>query len=244
MQLQFLFGPKETRLPADTLVVAGRRVPLELVRHDRARRYVLRLRPDGTARVTVPCRGSLRAAREFAEAHLDWIARQLARLSERPAKDRSWRAGTRISFRGELVELRVMETPHGPAVGFADQVVAVPADSLDFRPAVERHLRRLAAAELPPRVFAFAVQQQLTVRKVTIRDQRSRWGSCSRRGTVSLNWRLVQMPDAVRDYVVWHELMHLREMNHSPRFWRAVAAVCPDFAAARRWLRHHGESLR
>lgn len=244
MQLQLFFGTKETDPPVDALVVAGRRVPLELVRHDRARRYVLRLRPDGTARVTVPRRGSLRAARAFAEAHVDWLARQLTRLSERPAQDRSWQAGTRIRFRGESAELQVTETPRGLAVGFADQVVPVPADTLDFRPAVERHLRRLAAAELPPRVFAFAAQQQLAVQQVTIRDQRSRWGSCSRRGTVSLNWRLVQMPDAVRDYVIWHELMHLREMNHSPRFWRAVAAVCPDFAAARRWLRHHGESLR
>lgn len=244
MQLQFIFETKEARPTAGALVIAGRPVPLELVRHDRARRYVLRLRPDGTARVTVPRRGSLRAARAFAQAHVDWIARQLARLSERPAKDRSWRAGTSIPFRGELVVLRVTETPRGLAVSFADQVVTVPADVTDFRPTVERHLRRLAAAELPTRVLAFAAQQRLTVRKVTIRDQRSRWGSCSRRGTVSLNWRLVQMPDAVRDYVIWHELMHLREMNHSPRFWRAVAAVCPDFAVARRWLRHHGESLR
>ncbi len=225
-------------------MVAGRRVPLELVRHDRARRYVLRLRPDGTVRVTVPRRGSLRAARAFAEAHADWIARQLTRLAERPAQDRRWLAGTRIPFRGELVELQVAEAPSGPVVRFAERIVPVPAGAPDFRPAVERELRRLASAELPPRVFAFAAEQQLTVRSVTVRDQRSRWGSCSRRGTVSLNWRLVQMPDAVRDYVIWHELMHLREMNHSARFWRAVAAVCPGFADARRWLRRHGESLR
>jgi len=109
---------------------------------------------------------------------------------------------------------------------------------------VEAHLRRLAVATLPPRVFELAARHQLPVRRVSVRDQRSRWGSCSRKGTVSLNWRLVQMPDNVRDYVIWHELMHLREMNHSPRYWREVAAVCPEFQTARRWLREHRDALR
>ena len=131
-----------------------------------------------------------------------------------------------------------------PRVRFADQVVEVPATATDLRAAVEAHLRRLAVAILPSRVFELAARHQLPVRRVSVRDQRSRWGSCSRKGTVSLNWRLVQMPHNVRDYVIWHELMHLREMNHSPRYWREVAAVCPEFQTARRWLREHRDALR
>ena len=81
------------------------------------------------------------------------------------------------------------------------------------------------------------------VRRVVVRNQRSRWGSCSARGTISLNWRLVQTPDFVRDYIIYHELMHLREMNHSGRFWARVEAVCPGWRAAERWLEQHAGLL-
>jgi len=77
-----------------------------------------------------------------------------------------------------------------------------------------------------------------------VRSQKSRWGSCSRRGTISLNWRLIQTPDFVRDYIILHELAHLREMNHSPRFWRAVIEFCPGYRDAERWLRAHSDILR
>jgi predicted metal-dependent hydrolase len=82
------------------------------------------------------------------------------------------------------------------------------------------------------------------VRRISIRNQRSRWGSCSRRGTISLNWRLIQAPPAVRDYLILHELAHFREMNHSQRFWREVARLCPQFAEAERWLNQHSDLLR
>jgi predicted metal-dependent hydrolase len=78
---------------------------------------------------------------------------------------------------------------------------------------------------------------------VTVRNQRSRWGSCSAGGTVSLNWRLVQAPESVRDYIIYHELMHLREMNHSHRFWARVEEVCPGWRDAERWLKRNGSLL-
>ena len=114
----------------------------------------------------------------------------------------------------------------------------------DLRPAIERHLWKLAAQELPSRVMEFAAAQGLSVRRVTVRNQRSRWGSCSRNGTISLNWRLIQTPAFVRDYLILHELMHLRQMNHSPRFWREVERVCPDYRNAERWLNQHAAFLR
>jgi predicted metal-dependent hydrolase len=79
---------------------------------------------------------------------------------------------------------------------------------------------------------------------VTVRNQRTRWGSCSRRGTISLNWRLIQTPPFVSDYIILHELMHLREMNHSPRFWRQVETVCPGYRTAEEWLKPHASLLR
>ena len=78
---------------------------------------------------------------------------------------------------------------------------------------------------------------------VSVRNQRSRWGSCSTRGTIALNWRLIQMPPDVSDYVILHELAHRRQPNHSTRFWREVEALCPWWREAERWLRKHGKEL-
>jgi predicted metal-dependent hydrolase len=103
----------------------------------------------------------------------------------------------------------------------------------------ERELRKRATRELPRRLLELAAEHGFAVTRVSVRNQRWRWGSCSRNGHVCLNWRLVKMPDSVRDYVMIHELMHLKRMDHSPKFWKLVAAACPDFKAARTWLRDY-----
>lgn len=118
--------------------------------------------------------------------------------------------------------------------------IAQPLFSSDER----RAWRQRAEAELPPRLLALAASLGLTVGKVTIRNQRTRWGSCGRDGHITLNWRLMLMPDQVRDYVLIHELMHLRRLDHSPAYWRLVADACPGYREARQWLRAHGASLR
>jgi predicted metal-dependent hydrolase len=113
-----------------------------------------------------------------------------------------------------------------------------------FVPAPERRALRLrAAADLPTRLTARAASLGLTVSRVSIRDQRTRWGSCGPNGHITLNWRLVLMPDWVCDYVLVHELMHLRRRDHSPAFWALVAASSPRYEDARTWLRVHGPSL-
>ena len=114
----------------------------------------------------------------------------------------------------------------------------------NLRHAVERQLHRLVVAELVPRTLELAQQHLLRVTRVTVRNQRSRWGSCSARGTISLNWRLIQTPLFVRDYIILHELMHLRRMDHSPQFWAHVAEACPEYESARQWLRANGPLLR
>jgi predicted metal-dependent hydrolase len=149
-------------------------------------------------------------------------------------------AGSEILFRGESARLEV--DAEGQNVLFGGEAVQV-SGVADFRPAIERHLRQLAARELPRRVFELAAQHQLAVRRVMVRNQRSRWGSCSRSGTISLNWRLVQTPVFVRDYIIWHELAHLKEMNHSDRFWKEVERLCPDYAEAERWLKAKGRGF-
>jgi predicted metal-dependent hydrolase len=107
----------------------------------------------------------------------------------------------------------------------------------------EADARRRALRELPVQLRALAARHGIDCHRISIRNQRSRWGSCSRRGSISLNWRLVLVPEFVREYVMLHELMHRRELNHSSRFWRLVAGVCPRMLEARRWLRTEGQAL-
>ncbi len=244
-QAEFLFPPNRPVEPgAPTLTIDGVIVPLLFVRNRRARRYILRLTPGGAARVTLPWGGSLGEARRFAEGQTAWLGRQLNRRQQRALAPAGWTAGHPVWFRGVAGPLRLTGENGRPGVAFADQQVALRSTSDGLKPAVQRHLWRLARVELPPRVRELAVRHGLTVHRVTVRNQRSRWGSCSRRGTISLNWRLIQTPDAVRDYIILHELMHLRHMNHSARFWRAVASVCPDYRDAERWLKTHRDDLR
>jgi predicted metal-dependent hydrolase len=161
-----------------------------------ARRYVMRVRPDGAVRVTIPRGGSQAEARRFAERHRDWALRQRSKVLEakRPAH-------------------------------------------------VDAALKDQARRDLPPRLLQLAAENGLAVTRVTIRDQRSRWGSCSRTGHIALNYRLMLMPAEVCDYILIHELMHLRQPDHSRKFWRHVEAACPHFRDAERWLRKHGASL-
>jgi predicted metal-dependent hydrolase len=147
--------------------------------------------------------------------------------------------------------LEVGAISEGYAVRFTDQIIPIhrPAPfkielAPNLRPAVEKHLWKLAARELPARVAELANEHGFVVRRVSVRNQKSRWGSCSRQGTVSLNWRLIQSPDFVRDYIILHELAHLKEMNHSKRFWREVARLSPDFALAEQWLKQHSDLFR
>jgi predicted metal-dependent hydrolase len=107
----------------------------------------------------------------------------------------------------------------------------------------EAALRERARRELPAQLLALARTHGITVRRVSIRNQRTRWGACSPSGVITLNWRLIQTPDFVREYVLIHELMHRRELDHSRRFWRLVEATCPRTADARAWLRREGKAL-
>jgi predicted metal-dependent hydrolase len=244
VQLEWLFGRKQAAQPEDHWLLAGmRRVRLLFVRNRRARRYILRLRRDGTARVTVPRGGALAEAKQFAERNVAWLEKELLRQSLRPLRPATWPAGTEILFRGDRVRLEAGANGESGMVCFGGEAVPVTDATGDLRPAIERHLRQLAARELPPLVLELAALHDLPVRRVTVRNQRSRWGSCSRRGTISLNWRLVQAPTFVRDYLVLHELAHLKEMNHSRRFWGEVARLCPDYREAERWLKHHSSLL-
>ena len=244
VQLELFFRPQPANLTAESALVAGSRsVRLWFVRHPRARRYILRLQRDGTARVTIPRGGTLGEAQRFAEQHASWLEQRLLKEATRPVQPSKWQIGTQILFRGEWVGVESNANGEAGIVHFRGHRVRVPDPNADLRPAIERYLVSLAAAELPARTLELAALHGLKVRRITVRNQKSRWGSCSPRGTVSLNWRLVQTPEFVRDYIVVHELAHLKQMNHSRRFWEEVARLCPAYGEAEHWLKQHSKLL-
>ena len=223
----------------------------------RARNDRLTLRRDGTAVATIPARGSEREAVRFVEQHREWLERARERQRRRPRAAEVWTIGTHVLWRGEMTEVRVASTngatqptlsevfgaavtPAKPQVCLAADVFRVAKLEGDLRPTLEAHFVRRAKIELPARTWELAAVTGVEVKQVVVRNQRSRWGSCSANGTISLNWRLVQTPDFVRDYIIYHELMHLREMNHSERFWARVEEVCPGWRDAENWIKRNG----
>ncbi len=215
-----------------TIAVGRRTITVHFVRHRRARRYLLRVLPDGSVRLTYPPFGNRAHALAFLHRELRWVDRQRYSAARNAAT---------ILFRGDLLPLGIEETP-SRAVRFGTERGSI-REGESPRQAAVRHLRALAARELPERLRALADRLGFAVRRVTVRSQQTRWGSCASSGAIALNWRLVQMPDGVRDYVLVHELMHLRVRNHSRRFWMLVESACPDYRAARKWLKAHESEL-
>src|SRR5580658_801078 len=136
------FRKRETPPPGETLLLGARRVSLLVVRNPRARRYLLRLRPDGTPRVTIPRGGSAAAAREFVERNRSWLERQWQLMQARPRHPAAWQIGSNVLFRGELAPL---QSDSSRVVRLGSEVLRVANEATNLRPAIERHLHQLAA---------------------------------------------------------------------------------------------------
>lgn len=228
----------------EQLRLAPGTVTVIYARHPRARRYRLLFRRDGTARCTIPRRGTLAEARRFVAENDVWLTERLQRHLASPRGPLPFLPGGKTLLNGEEFALAVQPGDgEKSAVGRLGEL-EFPLDLAagDLRPQVEAAMRRFAAVTLPVRTLELAGQHGLAerVRRVSVRSQRTRWGSCSRRGVISLNWRLGQIPPTVRDYIILHELAHLRQLNHSPRFWAEVKRLCPGYEAAEAWLKQHG----
>jgi predicted metal-dependent hydrolase len=206
-------------------------------RSSRARRVRVSVDPHEGVRVTLPARAPAReAARAVAELR-PWIERRLA--EHRAARERVAAADGHVPYLGTSLRL-VAETGRTRVHRRGDDLL-VP--SSDAREAIERWYRRAARTEIEPRVAEATRAIGRRAARVTIREQRTRWGSCSTTGALSFNWRLLLGPDEVLDYVVWHEACHLVVMDHSRRFWALLERHRPDYHAPRRWLRANGSAL-
>ena len=234
-------------------------IPFLLRRSPRARRLRLTVAEDGRVVVTLPERSAARLADEFVVARSAWIRRHQARLAAERARHAARGPvadGGRIPFAGVPHRLEVRDLPasrvrarveHDELAEGSDPVIRVwmaPGETRSLASVLEAWLRGQAREAIERRIAARAPQLGVRPAAVSIRDQRSRWGSASSRGRLSFSWRLVLAPHAVLDYVVVHELAHLRVPGHNARFWRLVVDVVPEADRARRWLRDHARELR
>jgi predicted metal-dependent hydrolase len=231
------------RLPV--VLPSGRQVEA-LVRARRGtRRLALKIDPVArTLVLAVPPRTARRTLDDMVAQHSAWIEEKLAALPAAMPFDE----GATILLRGEPVRLARRPGRGVPqlaaAAGDAPAILTVAADSpARFGPRVLAALKTLAHADTVASAHGLMARLERAPGTVTIRDAKSRWGSCSSRGDIMLNWRLIGAPPAVLEYVVAHELAHLKELNHSARFWAEVRRLMPGYAPARDWLRQHGTTL-
>lgn len=207
-------------------------------RSDRARRVRVLVDPVRGVEVVLPRRASERDAAAAVRELRPWIERRVGEL----ARTRALVAqrGATIPFLGEALAL--VAEPGRTRVHRRGETLLVP-DGEEQRPALERWYRRQARAEVAPRLDRATALAGTRYTALTIRGQRTRWASCSAKGAMSFNWRLLLAPEAVLDYVVWHEVCHLEVMDHSARFWALLASRCPDYLVHARWLRRNGATL-
>ncbi len=239
---KLLIPAKPAEPKRSSLIIDGETVPVTLRRNSNARRFILRLdkRGDGVV-ITLPARGSERKAMDFAASHAGWINKQLSAN----ARSVSFAEGATLPLRGQ--DHRIVHQPGRRGT------VWVPDDEggeihVAGRPEhiarrIKDWLKREAKKDLLEASTRYAGLMNTKYTKLTIRDQTTRWGSCSSNGTLSYSWRLILAPTEVLDYVAAHEVAHLLEMNHGPKFWAHVRTHCPSTERSRRWLKKNGRDL-
>jgi predicted metal-dependent hydrolase len=219
------------------LSLAGRNVAMALRPSRRAKRIILRIDPVGTVTLVVPRRTSRDEAVAFARSKAEWLHDRLAALPKQvPFAD-----GAELPLLGRAHRIRHDPGSHG--IRLVRNEIVVSGESTHLPRRVGDFLKREARRECAERARRFARRIGRPVSLVSIRDPKSRWGSCSHKGQLSFSWRLILAPEWVLDYVIAHEVAHLVEMNHGPRFWRLVERLYPDSVRPRDWLRRHGTRL-
>lgn len=235
-----------------TILLDGRELAYTLRESPRARRLHLRIRPESGLEVVVPRRTTRARIEQVLREKAGWIDSTLARLAREAATlpaPAPLAHGQTLPFAGRELRLALLLAAPGKRTQTrrtGETLVLSVADGRQetIHAALEAWYRAQARIVFAERIAHCNAAYGFTFGRVSIKEQKSRWGSCSRAGNLNFNWRLLLAPLPVLDYVVYHELAHLKELNHSPRFWRLVARACPDYGSHRAWLRRHGRTLR
>jgi predicted metal-dependent hydrolase len=237
-----LIPPQRPAQSKSSIVIDGRNIPITFRRNRQAKQFIMRVDKHGTGvAVTMPKSARQRDAMEFVADHAGWIKRHLA--AERPMV--GFAPGNHVPYlgRGHLIVHRPkargtvwVEDETVPELHVAGRIEHLPRRLQDW-------LKKQARAELVAASDRYAAAMGTSYKKLTLRDQTTRWGSCTSAGSLSYSWRLILTEPDVLDYVAAHEVAHLLEMNHGPRFWALVRRHCPHADRSRRWLKTNGHLL-
>jgi predicted metal-dependent hydrolase len=231
------------RIKRELLKIDGKSIEVILRTNPRARRFIVKVDPStGEVSVVSPSSRSFERALDFARKEKDWIAGRLADIPQPVQLD----LGSTVMFKGVEYAIRAGEGKGAPV--WIDREAYRPTIRVGGRPEHASRrlldwLKREARTKIDERVAHHAAQLGVRPKRITIRDTSSRWGSCSSARSLSFSWRLVLAPPQVLDYVVAHEVSHLRELNHKPRFWRLVQGLVPEIEKSQNWLSDHGALL-
>ena len=239
----FLRAPKIENLLPETLQVGSRTVALNVVRSARANRLTLRIGRNGdAAKITAPNHVRETEIMQFISRHMGWLGEKLEAYPTRP----NLRAGVKVPIKG--VAHKIVHRPGrgtntiyvaeaGPEIHIHGQEAAIARRVAD-------HLKKEAKAIIEPMALKLSADTGRRVKSIKFKDTTSRWGSCSSDGNLSFSWRIMMAPPKVIAYLVAHEVAHLTEMNHGPKFWALCGKLCPDSDACRSWLKRNGAKLQ
>ncbi|MCV2882627.1 M48 family metallopeptidase [Actibacterium sp. XHP0104] len=224
--------------PSVAVLPGDPRVEVQLRRSGRARRYSLRVSQlDGRVTLTLPTQAPLREGLDFLNERAEWVR---GHLEQRP-EAQSAVLGGELLFEGVLLPVRGASGLRAPRI--EGGALLVPDNDARASARIQAFLKQAARDRLVAACDRHAAALGRRYGRITLRDTRSRWGSCTAQGDLMFSWRLIMAPPVVLDYVAAHEVAHLIEMNHSAAFWAQVARVCPDYARHRGWLRENGRQL-
>ncbi|MDR7033520.1 M48 family metallopeptidase [Mesorhizobium sp. BE184] len=236
--------PKPAPVEEREHFVAGRTLPLRIVENERARRLTLRIDAGGQGlRITVPPGLRRGEVEKFLDRHRGWLEQRLAKVPERPQV----RPGIKIPVRG--VPHLVVHEPgkRGTVIVSTDEagpILIVHGDRVHLPRRVADFLKREAKREIETLVARHTESVGKRAKTVRFKDTTSRWGSCTSDGSLSFSWRIMMAPPPVINYLVAHEVAHLQEMNHGPKFWKLCTELCPDTKRCKDWLKRNGGALQ
>jgi predicted metal-dependent hydrolase len=239
---------RRTRAPAAPVIrdhaVAGRVLPLRIAENPRATRLTLRIDAGGKGlRVTVPPGVPAREVNRFIDRHQGWLEERLAKVPKRPRV----RPGIKIPIRGVPHTIVHEADTRGTveiAQGEDGPLLIVHGDRRHLPRRVADYLKRQAKRDIERLVAKHTEAVGRKAKAVRFKDTTSRWGSCTADGTLAFSWRIMMAPKPVIDYLVAHEVAHLREMNHGPKFWKLCRQLAPETDRCKAWLKRNGGALQ
>ena len=219
--------------------------------YSRRKTMSITVKPDGTIRVAAPKGTAGKTVQDWVASKSKWIADKLAEVAvaHRDTVPRSYQSGEEFAYLGQPMRLELFCDPQQTKTKVRLREGTIQISGPDCSPptvqaALETWYRWAAGRYIQARVGHYQTPVGRPPGRITIREQKTRWGSCSARGNLNFNWRIMMAPPEIIDYLVVHELCHLVHLDHSPQFWKLVGSIIPDYKARQNWLRHNGPQLR